>query len=409
MNTKLPAQPSAARHPQTTTLHGTDLVDDYAWLREKSSPEVIAYLQSENAYTAAAMEGTEELQKSLYDEILSHIKEDDVSVPYRDGAWEYLSRTEKGLQYPRFCRRPVDAAGVADGSQETVILDVNKLAEGQAFMSIGDSSVSPDGTLLAYTTDNTGFRQYTLAIKNLTTGETLSDTAKRVGSLVWAADSRTLFYSTEDEQTKRQDRVFRHRLGEPAANDVEIFHEPDERFNIGIGRTRDRRYLLLEAGSHTTSETWFLDAAKPLGSFSLIAPRVDDEEYDVDHRDGYFYIRTNDNAERFRLVRTSVEQTDREHWQELLAESPEAPLNDFDLFQTFLVTNYRELGLPVLRVFSLDAAGLPGTSADIRFPDPAYSAGGEINRNFQATTFRYAYQSLVRPASVFSYDVVTQE
>ncbi len=395
------APPVAEREPKTTAIHGIELTDDYSWLREKGSPAVTAYLEAENAYTAAAMSGTEELQKTLYDEILSHIKEDDVSVPYRDGEWEYLSRTEKGRQYARYCRRPVGKP-----EAEEVFLDVNLLAEGQPFMQVGMLSVSPDGRLLAYTTDNTGFRQYTLAVKNLETGEMLAETAERVGSVVWAPDSETLFYTTEDEQTKRQDRVFRKVLG---AEPVEVFHEEDERFNLGVGRTRDREYLLLEAGSHTTSETWVLEAGAPTASFRLLAERVDDEEYDVDHRNGFFFIRTNHEAEQFRLMRTPVMETGREHWVEVLAEQKDAPLEGVDLFRDFFVASYREGGLPVLRVFGLGDEGLPGESNDIRFPDPAYEADGDVNRDFAAAKYRYSYQSLVRPGSVFEYDVATRE
>src|SRR5215472_2610993 len=414
MQTQAVTQPPVAeREPHTTRIHSTELNDDYAWMRDKDNPRVLDYLKAENAYTAAMMTGTEEFQKQLYDEILSHIKEDDVSVPYRDGEWEYLVRTEKGLQYPRYCRRPAGSAASLNSTEptpgETVILDVNQLAEGQAFMSIGDSAVSPDGKLLAYTTDNTGFRQYTLHIKDLTTGVVLSDTAERVGSLVWAADSKTLFYSTEDEQTKRQDRLFRHKLGDAVSADVEVFHEPDERFNLGVGRTRDRKYLLLQIGSHTTSEGWFVSSATPEEQFKLIAPRVDDEEYYVDHREGYFYIRSNREAEQFKLMLAAVSATDREHWEELLPEHKDAPLEDFELFQGFLVAGYRERGLPVLRVFSIGDNGHPVNPRDIRFPDPAYTAFSEINRDFNATNFRYAYQSLVRPSSVFLYDVTSGE
>jgi oligopeptidase B len=399
MKMTLPVPPVAEREPKKTPIHGTELEDDYAWLREKGTTRVTAYLEAENAYTAAAMSGTKALQKTLYDEILSHIKEDDVSLPYRDGAWEYLTRTEKGKQYARFCRRAADKL-----EDEAVILDINVLAEGQPFMDVGTMSVSPDGRLLAYTTDNTGFRQYTLAVKNLETGELLADTAERVGSIAWARDSATLFYSTEDEQTKRHDRVFRHGLG---AEPVQVFHEEDERFNLGVGRTRDRKYLLLEAGSHTTSETWYLEAAEPGGAFQLVAGRVDDEEYDVDHREGFFYIRTNHEAEQFRLMRAPVTASGRERWVEVLAEQKDAPLEDVDLFREFFVASYRERGLPVMRVFSLSEDGLPGESRDIRFPDPAYEADGDVNRDFAATTYRYAYQSLVRPPSVFAYDVQT--
>ena len=401
MSSKPLAPPVAAREPHPTLIHGVDLPDDYFWLREKGEPRVTSYLEAENAYTAEQMAETEPLQKLLYDEILSHIKEDDVSVPYRDGAWEYIARTAKGSQYARYGRYP---AGQPEA--ETIILDVNQLAEGQPFMSVGGMSISPDGKLLAYTTDNTGFRQYTLAIKNLETSQLLPDTADRVGSIVWAADSATLFYTTEDEQTKRQDRLFRHSLASQTA--VEVFHEPDERFNLGAGRSRDRRYLFLEAGSHTTSETWFLESSKAHEDFKLLAPRVDDEEYSVDHRDGYFYVLTNHEAEQFRLMRTPIESTARESWTEILPEEKDAPLESLDLFRDFLVASYRERGLPILRVFPLNTEGLLGDPADIRFPDPAYEADSDVNRDFNTSVFRYSYQSLVRPASVFLYDVATK-
>jgi len=398
------APPVAPRHPHPTTINGVTFSDDYAWLRDKGSPAVTAYLEAENSYTAAAMSGTEKLQQDIYDEILSHIKEDDVSVPYRDGAWIYWTRTEKGMQYPRFCRRSVDSPPSTEH-----ILDINLLGAGKPFMSIGDSAVSPNGRLLAYTTDDTGFRQYTLAVKDLETGQTLTDTAERVGSLAWAADSRTLLYTTEDEQTKRQDRAFRHILGDPITADIEIFHETDERFNLGIGRSTDRQFLFLESGSHTTNEVWLLSSSTPTASFSRIAQRVDDEEYHVDHRDGFLYILTNNQAEQFRLVRAPTNTPGRERWQEILPEISTSPLEDFDLFQNFLVASYRERGLPTLRVFALNSDGYLAGSNDIRFPDPTYSASGEVNRDFNATTYRYSYQSLVRPASVFSYDVATRE
>ncbi len=402
--TLVAAPPIAAPEPRTTNLHGTELQDSYAWLREKGAPRVTAYLEAENAYTAASMAGTEALQDQLYAEILSHIQEDDSSVPYRDGDWVYVTRTEKGQQYARFCRRAADAEEAA----EQVILDVNELARGQAFMAVGSSAVSPDGRLLAFTTDNTGFRQYTLHIKDLRTGELLPDTAERVGSLAWAADSRTLFYATEDEQTKREDRLFRRTVGTTGPG-AEVFYEPDERFNLGVGRTRDRRFLILGLGSHTTSEAWYLDAQTPEARFQRIAERVDEEEYEVDHRDGFFYLRTNKDADQFRLMRTPVGSAGRDAWEELLPEHKDAPLRSFDLFQSFLVAAYRERGLPVLRVFTLNEAGRPIDPHEIRFPDPAYSAGGEINVDFQATTYRYAYQALARPASVFRYDVGTRE
>ncbi|QHN02794.1 S9 family peptidase [Granulicella sp. WH15] len=395
----LPIQPPVARREsKTTTLHGTTMQDDYAWLRDKSSAEVLAYLEAENRYTDAVMEPTRELQATLYAEMLSHIKETDESVPYPDRGFLYWTRTLEGKQYPIYCRR----ANAPDALEE-ILLDVNLLAEGQAFMAVGGMAVSPSGRLLAYTTDNTGFRQYTLHVRDLGTGADLPDTAVRVGSVAWATDSETLFYTTEDETTKRQNQLFRHTLGGAS---VLVFEEPDERFNIGIGLTSDRRYLMLECGSHTTNEYRFLPAAAPTAEFTLIAPRVDDQEYHPDHRDGLFYLRTNDTVEHFRLVTAPVATPGREYWQPLYESQQQLPLEDFDLFQSFLVLSERERGLPTLTVYDLADAGLENPRA-IAFPEPTYTAQAHVNREFDTRLFRYGYTSLVSPASVYEYDLAT--
>ena len=394
--------PVASRQPQTTTLHGITLTDDYAWLRNKSSPEVLAYLEAENRYTEAAMEPTTVLQATLYAEMLSHIKETDSSVPYPDRGWLYWTRTVEGKQYPIHCRRPLDS----QPSAETILLDVNLLAEGQPYMAIGTSAVSPDGRLLAYTTDNTGFRQYTLHIRDLETGVDLPDTAERVGSLVWAADSATLFYTTEDATTKRQDQLYRHSVGD-SGPDALVFEEPDERFNVGVGCTRDRRYILLECGSHTTNEYRFLDATTPTAAFTLIAPRIDDQEYHPDHRDGLFYLRTNDIVESFRIVTAPVANPGRDAWKPFYQNEANLPLEDFDLFATFLVLAERDKGLPTLTVRRLSEAGELEAPQTIAFPEPTYSAEASVNRGFDATVFRCSYTSLVAPASVYEYDILT--
>jgi len=406
--------PVARKSPNRTTIHGTTLTDDYAWLRDKSSPETLAYLEAENAYTQAAMEPTEALQKKLYDEMISHIKETDESVPYLMRGWFYYTRTVAGLQYAIHCRRPAadSATGLKfeESQPEEVLLDVNKLAEGQPFMSVGSLAISPNGQLLAYTTDNTGFRQYTFHIRDLKTGEDLPDTAQRAGSIVWAADSTTLFYTTEDEVTKRHDHLFRHSLGNPQSYDAIVFHEEDERFNVGAGKSRDGKYILVELGSHTTNEYHFVSSEDPDAAFTLIAPRLDDQEYYPEHRDGLFYIRTNDTGRNFRLVTAPVASPRRENWQELLPLNPDAPLEDFDLFQSFLVTSRRELGLPVMDVFALSERTPHlslGAPARIAFPEPTYSAGPDVNREFSTTVFRYSYTSLVSPASVYEYDTAS--
>jgi oligopeptidase B len=401
------AAPIARREPTPTTRHGHTLDDDYRWMRDKDSAEVIEYLEAENAYTSAQMKGTEELQEKLYREMLSHIKETDESVPFRDRGWFYYTRTVEGSQYPIHCRREAVSETYDAAQPEQVILDVNQLAEGQAFMAVGGMSVSPDGDKLAYSTDNTGFRQYTLHIRNLATGEELPDTAERVGSLVWAADSHTLFYTTEDEVTKRQDKLFRHRLGDPVTEDALICEERDERFNIGVGKTRDGKYLMLEAGSHTTNECSYLPSDTPGGVFLIIAPRLDEQEYYVDHRNGLFYIRVNDTGKNFRVVTVSVDGGSREAWKEFLQEDKESPLEDFDVFDEFCVLSRREQGLTTLAVCRFLSDGAIEAPRKIPFPEPAYTAMGHVNREFFTTKFRYSYQSLVSPASIYEYDVVT--
>jgi oligopeptidase B len=410
-------------------------------MRDKDSPEVIAYLEAENAYTAAVMAPTAELQSTLYAEMLSHIKETDESVPYRLGDFFYTTRTVEGSQYPIHCRRPaadpdlnspLELNTPAPSQPEQIILDVNALAQGHPFMSVGALSVSPDGNLLAYSTDPTGYRQYTLHIRRydpaLRTWADLPDTAARVGSVAWAADSRTLFYSTEDETTKRHDHIFRHTLGTPATEDIIVLHEEDERFNLGVGKTRDGQYLMIEAGSHTTNEYRFLEATNPTGDFSIVAPRLDDQEYYPDHRwsqetGSLFYIRVNDTGKNFRVVTAPTSAPSRENWTELIPLDPGHPLEDFDLFQSFAVATRRRQGLPTLEVlrFTTDPGGpsfaassqrvgsaAPPTLAppvSIAFPEPTYSAGSHINRIFTTDVYRYSYQSLVSPPSVYEYNI----
>ena len=272
----LPAPPVAAPIHTEKEFHGVVLTDDYAWLRDKENPEVTQYLDAENAYAEAATAALAPLREQLYDEMLSHIKQTDVSVPYRDGAWWYYNRTEEGLQYAIHCRKRGTPEGPEDRAPEEVILDGNLMSAGLPFFAIGAIDISDDGRWLAYTVDTTGFRQYTLKIKDLESGETLVGSVERVGSVTWAADNFNLFYSVEDDEQKRQYQLYRHMRGTPYAADALVFEESDERFNIGAGRTRDGQYLILESASHTTSECHFLPAAEPEGEFRVICPRQDE-------------------------------------------------------------------------------------------------------------------------------------
>ena len=404
-----PPDPAVARkHPTETVKFGVTLRDDYAWLRDKENPEVTAYLEAENAYAEAVMAPLAGLREELYQEMLSHVKQTDVSVPNRDGAWWYYSRTEEGLQYSIYCRKRGGEGGPDEGAAEEVLLDGNVLGQGHAYFAIGDTDISDDGRWLAYSTDLTGFRQYTLRVKDLDTGETLPGEVERVGSIVWAADNKTLFYTVEDEQQKRQFRLFRAH-GQQLGQAEMIFEEDDERFNIGVGRTRDGSYLVFEAGSHITTECRFLAADNPTGEFTLIAPREDDHEYYIDHRNGLWYIRTNDRGKNYRLVTAPVHAPGRENWTERMAHRNHVALEAVDLFRDFFVACEREDGLPQLRLWSFRNAGVEARAAgEIEFPEPVYDAHPGVNRMFDASTYRYSYQSLVTPGSVYEYGLTTR-
>ena len=395
-NSPVAATPPVAKKVHTENhINGGNLVDDYHWLREKPNPEVAQYLEAENAYTDALMKPTEALQKKLYDEMVSHIKETDVNVPYKDGDYFYYSRWEAGKQYQIYARKK----GSLEAAEQLTV-DVNELAKGEKFMALGAYTISDDGNLLAYSTDNTGFRQYRLHLRDLRTGKDLPDTVEKTGSIVWAADNQTLFYTVEDP-AKRQYRLYRHKLGTDTKNDDLVYEEKDERFDLGAGRTRSRRYILLESGSHTTSEVRYLDAAIPSGEWKLIAPREQDIEYDAEHIGDQFYIRTNDKGRNFRLVTAPVSDPGKKNWKEIIPVRDSVMLSGVQGFQDFYVLVERENGLPQLTIVNL----ANGTKQRISYPEPVYTAFPQVNREFKTKFFRYSYQSLITPSSVFDYDV----
>ncbi len=395
-NAPLPAPPIAKKDPKVTEINGHKLVDNYFWLRDKPNPEVRAYLEAENAYTDAVMKPTVPLQKKLYDEMLSRIKETDVDVPYPQDGYFYYSRTEAGKQYAIRCRKK----GSLD-APEQIVIDVNELAKGQKFMSLAEFEPSDDGNLLAYSTDNTGFRQYTLHVKDLRTGADLPDHVEKTGSIAWANDNKTLFYTVEDS-AKRQYRVYRHTVGTTAPDDL-LYEEKDERFSVGVGKSRSKGYVFLESSSHTTSEIRYLPANQPTGEFKLIEPRRQDIQYFADHHGDSFYIRVNDTGRNFRLVKAPVTSPGKDHWSEFVPERPAVMLNDMDFFKDYYVLHEREHGLPRLRVVNLAT----GASRDIEFPEPAYNTSAYANEDFDTTKFRYVYQSFITPASIYEYDMAT--
>ncbi len=386
--------PATEKKPHVTKIHGDTLIDNYFWLRDKKNPDVIAHLEAENAYTAAMTAPTLPLQQKLYDEMLSHVKQTDVNVPVRRGNYFYYSRTEEGKQYPIYARKKATL-----DAPEEITLDLNELAKGLKFLSLGAYSVSDDGNLLAYTTDNTGYRQYTLAIKDLRTGALLPETVERVDTVLWATDDKTIFYVTEDNVTKRSDSFYRHVLG--TDNYDLVFHEADELYDMGAFRTRDKAFIVVESGSKTTSEARVLRADKPEEALRVIVPRSSDHRYFVDHRGDRFYIRTNDHAKNYRLVTAPDSAPEMKNWKEVIPARADVKLDGFDLFSDFMAVTELQHGSQTVRVVDLRT----DKSTDITFPEPVYSVFLDANPEFETTVLRYRYQSLITPSSVYDYDM----
>ncbi len=392
--TKTLQPPMTEKKTKITKIHDDTMTDDYFWLREKSNPAVIAHLAAENAYAEAMMKPTAALQDKLYKEMVGHIKETDVSVPYRWGNYFYYTPTEKGKQYPINCRKE----GSLEAKEE-VVLDQNELAKGLKFFSVGAFVPSDDGNLLAYSTDTTGYRQYKLQLKNMRTGQLLPETFERVGNVAWATDNKTIFFTTEDAVTKRSDKFFRHILGSEKAD--LIFEEKDELFDIGTARSRDKAVILLGSESKTSTEWSYLPADSPMADLKIISSREPDHEYNVDHRGNLFYIRTNKGAKNFRVVTAPVSNPSQANWQELIAHRPEVKIEDIDLFANHLVLSEWEKGLQRIEVLDFQT----NSRQRVGFPEPVYSASLAQNREFATPVVRYNYQSLVTPSSVFDYDM----
>ncbi len=389
----VPTAPIAKKLPKVTEIHGRKLVDDYFWLREKANPDVKAYLDTENAYADAVMKPTEDLQKKLYDEMLGRIKETDVEVPYKYGDYLYYSRTEAGKQYAIRCRKQ----GSMEAPEE-ILLDVNELAKDKTFMLVGTYEVSDDGNLLAYSTDDTGFREYTLFVKDLHSGEVLSERIQKTGSVVWANDNKTLFYTVEDE-TKRQYRLYRHTIDGSGPDEL-VHEENDERFRVHAFKTRSKGYIFLLSASHTTSEARYIPADQPTATWNIVEPREQNVEYYPDHHGDFFYIRVNDTGRNFRLVKAPITAPGKNNWQEVIAHNPNLMLDDADLFKDYYVLYERESGLPQITVADFGS----GRWRRLSFPEPAYVTYPYVNREYDTSKFRYTYQSFITAPSIFEYD-----
>jgi oligopeptidase B len=389
--------PLAKRVPHVTEIHGYTLKDDYFWLREKKNPDVIKYLEEENAYTDEVMRPTKEMQETLYKEMLGRIKQTDLSVPSRIGDYYYYSRTEEGKQYPYMCRKKDSMDG-----KEELLLDLNKLAEGNSYLGLGAYIVSDDGNWLAYSTDTTGYRQYSLHLKNLQTGQTSSENIERTGSVVWATDNKTLFYTTEDAVSKRRDKFWRHTVGSNKSD--LLYEEKDELFDVGASRSLDKKIIFLASFAKTSREFRYLPADSPTGELKVILRRQDGHEYDVDHYNGLFYITTNKDAKNFRVVTAPISDPSERNWKPFIDYNPKVKIDNLTFFANHLVVSEKEGGLNYLRVIEMRSK----QSHRITTDESDYALFLSANPEFNTTTVRFNYQSMVTPSSVYDYDMNTR-
>ncbi len=385
--------PVAPKKPKIIRIHEDEVVDNYFWLREKTNHEVLQYLNAENAYAEQMLAHTKGLQEKLYNEMLSRIKETDLSVPFKMDDYFYYSKTEKGKQYPVYYRKK----GSLHGAEE-VLLDLNELAKGKKFMGLGDFEISDDGNLMAYSTDETGFRVYNLFIKDLRTGKLFPDRAEDVGSVFWAADNKTLFYVTKDS-AKRDYRLHRHALGADTSD--LLYEEKDATFNLYGFRTRSKKYLMSISSSSTSTEIRFLPANEPAGDWKMLAVRKENRELDVDHHGDHFYIRLNDTGPNFRLVKAPVDAVAEENWKEVVPLREDVMLESANCFAEHYVLSERKNGFPTIRIVNFKTAD----SHDIQFPEPVYSAYLAENPEWNTSAIRYGYESFITPDSLYEYDM----
>ena len=392
-----PQPPVAERRPHDIKAHGDIRTDDWYWLRDRDDPAVIELLERDNAHTKAALAHTDELQQQLYGEIVARIQETDLSVPARKGDWWYYARTVEGLQYPIACRRQGSEEG-----PEQVLLDENVLAEGHDFLAVANDVVSPDHRLLAYATDTDGGEKYALRFRDLGTDDDLTDLVEGTYyGLAWAADNQHVFYTKVDD-AMRPYQLWRHRVGTAATDDVLVFQEGDDRFFLDVHLTRSEQYVLLALESKVTTEVWYLPADDPTGEFRVVEPRQQDIEYSVDHHGDRFLITTNaDGAENFKLVEAPVATPGREHWVDLVGHREHVKLDGVDVFLRHLVLVEREAGLRQLRVLRV----ADSEQHVVEMPEPVYTVGPDVNPEFDTDVYRFGYQSLVTPRSVFDYDL----
>jgi oligopeptidase B len=399
---ELPQPPIAKKQPKELSIHGDTRVDNYYWINERENPEVIAYLNAENAYTKEMMANTEELQEELFNEIVSRIKQTDESVPYKENGYYYYTRYEAGKEYPIYARKK----GSLDGKEE-VMLNANERAEGQSYYAASGMEVSPDNRLLAFGEDTVSRRKYTLRFKDMQTGKLLPDEIPNTsGGAVWAGDNKTVFYTMKDPAL-RSFKIFSHILGTPVSQDKEVYHEDDETFSTFVYKTKSNKYIIIGSSSTMSQEYRFLDANKPAGTFKVIQPRERGLEYSVDHFGDSFYIRTNkDDATNFKLMKTPVTKSIRENWEEVIPHREDTYLERTEIFKDYLVLQERKDGLTQLRVKKWNDAK---TDYYVDFEEEAYTTGISTNPDFDSKVLRYGYSSLTTPSSTLDFNMETKE
>jgi oligopeptidase B len=388
--------PVAQQKPHELTKHEHTRVDNYYWLNDREDPEVIAYLEAENAYTDAALAHTDALQQELYDEMLGRIKQTDISVPYQRNGYYYYSRYEEGKEYPIYCRKK----GSLEAAEE-IMLNGNEMAEGYAYFQIGGWEISADNNLLAFSVDTVSRRQYTIYVKNLTTGHIYPQSIPNTsGNMAWGNDNKTLFYSVKDE-TLRPYRIVRHQLEQDFENDIVVFEENDPTFYAFVFKTKSDAFIMVGSVSTLSAEYHFVDANKPVNALQLVQERQPDMLYGVDHYKNDFYIRTNLDAQNFRLMKTSVKKPGMKNWKEVIAHREDVLLEDFEIFSKYLVVSERQKGLVNLRVMSWDKK----QDYYLDFGEPAYTAYTSTNVDFETDILRYGYTSLTTPNSVYDFNM----
>ena len=394
--------PKAKKIQKKLSLHGDTRIDNYYWINERENPEVIQYLKEENAYTESVMKPTEALQKKLFKEMKSRIKEDDSSAPFKYNYFWYITRYEKGAEYPIFSRKKETLDAV-----EEIMFNVNEMAKGHKFYQLGGIAISPDNRLAAFAVDTVSRRIYDISIKNLDTGEILPDKLeKTTGNLVWANDNQTLFYSVQDPQTLRSNKVFKHILGTSQEDDILIYEEKDETFDCSVSKTKSNKYIIIESSATLTDEYRFINADLPDSQFKIFQKRKRGLEYSIDHFGNDFYILTNkDGATNFKLMKTPVDQTDKKSWAEVIPHRENVLLEDFELFKNYLVLDERENGLTRIKIRSWEGE----ENYEIPFDEEVYTAGTSINRDFDTEILRYKYTSMTTPWSDIDFNMKTRE